>query len=316
MRKPEQERSEKDISIRNGDEDARGFEREDEEEGENDGGFNEDGEADDGGEFDVEDSGGEQVDAATNGDFQRELDEQRAGTNNNFDEQDDARHDWRTNGSKFDRDNVKRSPRETEKKSDDSGSSGDHSKSSFDDPRSRNMKTLQYSVRNKELPLRIAYEQLDELAANAEKVKSAIEKNRAILNVQVIKGNSRYLRAAFAAWKLDLDWQKRKRRDIIRANAWRRKSLLLLAFRDWRKDHVVHAKLRRLEKSVMVIIHRHNMRRCWYCSPSYLHWLGSWYGTVGWLENFASTEHICNSGVELILLCSSSEEEKSFGWVD
>lgn len=47
------------------------------------------------------------------------------------------------------------------------------------------LQTLQSSLRNKELPLRVAYEQLDELAANAEKVKSAIEKNRAILNVQV-----------------------------------------------------------------------------------------------------------------------------------
>jgi hypothetical protein len=44
---------------------------------------------------------------------------------------------------------------------------------------------LQKSVRDHELPLRIAYEQLDELAANADKVKTAIEKNRTILNKQV-----------------------------------------------------------------------------------------------------------------------------------
>lgn len=90
---------------------------------------------------------------------------------------------------------------------------------------------------------------------------------------QVKKNNSRYLRAAFAAWKLDLDWQKRKRRDIIRANAWRRKFLMQRAFRAWGKDHIVHAKFRRLGKSAHVIIQRHNMRRCWYSSPFYLRWM-------------------------------------------
>lgn len=36
------------------------------------------------------------------------------------------------------------------------------------------------------MPMRMAYEQLDELAANAERVKFAIERNRSLLTLQVM----------------------------------------------------------------------------------------------------------------------------------
>lgn len=44
---------------------------------------------------------------------------------------------------------------------------------------------LHKAVQENEMPMRMAYEQLDELAANAERVKFAIETNRSLLTLQV-----------------------------------------------------------------------------------------------------------------------------------
>ncbi|CAM6097028.1 unnamed protein product [Calypogeia fissa] len=240
----------------NSDEDAGNYGRGGGEEGEtDDDGYDEGGGADGEGEDDEEGFDDEEGNAEDEGNSEGDPDD-------GGDEQ-DGRRDKRQPGSKVDRDNVKKRKRKTDNNSDGSGSSGDHSKSSFDGSREKNMKALQTTVRDKELPLRIAYEQLDELAANAELVRSAIAKNRSILDVQVKKSNSRYLRAAFAAWKLDLDWQKAKRRDVARANSWRKRSLMLRAFRAWARDHLGHVKLNRFQKSAVVVMQRHNMRRCW-----------------------------------------------------
>lgn len=46
---------------------------------------------------------------------------------------------------------------------------------------------LHRAVREDEMPMRMAYEQLDELAANAERVKFAIERNRSLLTLQVLR---------------------------------------------------------------------------------------------------------------------------------
>lgn len=45
---------------------------------------------------------------------------------------------------------------------------------------------LRRAVQENEMPMRLAYEQLDELAANADRVKFAIEKNRSLLTLQVL----------------------------------------------------------------------------------------------------------------------------------
>jgi hypothetical protein len=45
---------------------------------------------------------------------------------------------------------------------------------------------LHRAVQENEMPMRMAYEQLDELAANADRVKFAIEKNRSLLTLQVL----------------------------------------------------------------------------------------------------------------------------------
>ena len=46
---------------------------------------------------------------------------------------------------------------------------------------------LHRAVQENEIPMRMAYEQLDELAANAERVKFAIERNRSLLTLQVLR---------------------------------------------------------------------------------------------------------------------------------
>ena len=44
---------------------------------------------------------------------------------------------------------------------------------------------LKLAIQEHELPVRMAYKQIDELAANAERVKASIEKNRSLLLIQV-----------------------------------------------------------------------------------------------------------------------------------
>jgi hypothetical protein len=80
----------------------------------------------------------------------------------------------------------------------------------------------------------------------------------------VKKSDSRYLRAAFAAWKLEIDWQKLKKRDDIRATAWHKKSIMLRAFKAWGRNHAFDAKAKRLGKSAVIILQRHQLKRCWY----------------------------------------------------
>ncbi|KAL2622577.1 hypothetical protein R1flu_002782 [Riccia fluitans] len=138
----------------------------------------------------------------------------------------------------MEKEDVKKMLRRLGRSEDSEGSAyGSASSGSFDDSilNRRSIKTLQSSViRDHDIPMKIAYEQLEELAANAEKVKYAIEKNRNLLNVQVRKSNARYLRAAFTAWRLQLEWQKTKRRDMEWAKGRWRKSLLSKALKESR----------------------------------------------------------------------------------
>ncbi|OAE30821.1 hypothetical protein AXG93_857s1240 [Marchantia polymorpha subsp. ruderalis] len=252
--------------------------------GEEDSGSGDSGEGE-GGEKDVEGNVDEEEDTGEEGEAEDEdnqgegspqgTDENEEGTpeeNNDSQEETQGTDDSPRKPSRgykgMDKEEVKKMLRRLSKsESSDGSDSGSGSSSSFDDSigNRRSIKTLQSSViRDHELPMKIAYEQLEELAANAEKVKFAIERNRNLLNVQVKKSNSRYLRAAFTAWKLELNWKKSKKRDLEWAQGKWKRSLISRGFRAWTREHLVTSKVRRLEKSVKKILGRHTLRRTWY----------------------------------------------------
>ncbi|KAG0599445.1 hypothetical protein M758_12G152500 [Ceratodon purpureus] len=127
----------------------------------------------------------------------------------------------------------------------------------------RGIKALHRAVQDNEMPMRMAYEQLDELAANADRVKFAIEKNRSLLTLQVKKTNERVLRVAFMAWSLEVEYQKYKKLQLRRALTWSIRSLESRAFKGWSRAQKLGKKNRRFETSATNMLQRRKLSQTW-----------------------------------------------------
>ncbi|XP_073386590.1 uncharacterized protein [Physcomitrium patens] len=148
-----------------------------------------------------------------------------------------------------------------------SSSSGSTAHAKLTSPKSgehhRGIKALHRAVQENEMPMRLAYEQLDELAANAERVKSAIERNRSLLTLQVRKANERILRVAFMAWSLETEYYKQKKRRLKKAFLWSIRRVSSRAFKCWGSCAKVGKKMRRFESSAHKLLQRRKLCLTW-----------------------------------------------------
>ncbi|KAG0623424.1 hypothetical protein M758_3G173700 [Ceratodon purpureus] len=146
-----------------------------------------------------------------------------------------------------------------------SSSSSGHEEQASPNPclQRRGIKALHRAVQENEMPMRMAYEQLDELAANAERVKFAIERNRSLLTLQVKKANERVLRVAFMVWSLETEYHKQKKLQLRRALSWSIRGLMSRAFKGWRVLSKLGTKMKRFEASAIKILQRRKLGLTW-----------------------------------------------------
>ncbi|KAI5080535.1 hypothetical protein GOP47_0003718 [Adiantum capillus-veneris] len=125
------------------------------------------------------------------------------------------------------------------------------------------IKAIKLAIQEHELPIKMAYKQLDELAANAERVRASIEKNRSLLLLQVKRNNSRYTRAAFTGWRLYVDRKTGQKAKLKHAEILILQGLLSRTFKSWCLYVLWNRKYKRFLSSVQKILHRHLLQRIW-----------------------------------------------------
>ncbi|XP_024528492.1 uncharacterized protein LOC9633539 [Selaginella moellendorffii] len=122
---------------------------------------------------------------------------------------------------------------------------------------------LRMAVKDYELPMQLAYDELEDLAANTERVKSVIEKNMTLLTVQMRKRNFRYYKSAFLAWIFYVQRKLARRVAMRNARDYALRRRLGRAFDAWHICWLRMHKFKKLQLSAQNLLRRHSLKRIW-----------------------------------------------------
>ncbi|KAH7288737.1 hypothetical protein KP509_31G039300 [Ceratopteris richardii] len=125
------------------------------------------------------------------------------------------------------------------------------------------IKAIKLAIQEHELPVKMAYKQLDELAANAERVRVSIERNRSLLLLQVKRNNSRYTRAAFTGWRQYVDRKIDQRAMLNHAKMRIIHGLLSRVFKIWHYSVLRCRRFKKFLSRVQRILDRHLFQQIW-----------------------------------------------------
>eukprot|EP00899_Mesostigma_viride_P014920 jgi/Mesvir1/23429/Mv22289-RA.1 len=117
---------------------------------------------------------------------------------------------------------------------------------------------LQHAARHPDeaLPMRIAYQHLDQLAVSAAKISAAVEADRRMLQRQVAKANMSQLRLAFRAWRLGMFGDKEKQEKLRRAVNKMARGRMLRTFEHWREVHGWANKHKQMQGQIKGVLRR------------------------------------------------------------
>ncbi|GAQ91938.1 hypothetical protein KFL_008860040 [Klebsormidium nitens] len=125
------------------------------------------------------------------------------------------------------------------------------------------MMSLRGVLGQENLPMQVAYQQLDQLALDAKKVQISIESNKAMMQRQIRRGQLKTLRSALRAWQIAVDEERGRKMLLRKALARIRKGLLARCFDHWRAQQQHENKIGRLGQSVTAVLTKRKLQNVW-----------------------------------------------------